>query len=151
VVRLVRDAGLGLAEVNEIRRAANQARKTGQAPEEFIAANPAVAPIVNLIIQQGRGRDWFVMLLMVLAIIVPYLQNAEYHTEEERQRAALRPATTQVLSESALSAIERELGARVRAEQAQHFGSPAIRQHTKTTRKRRPPKRHGKTKRKRHR
>jgi hypothetical protein len=102
-----------LAELNEIREAANQAQRSEQTPEAFAAANPAVAPIINLIVQQKPDRDWLVILLMVLAIVIPYLQNAEDHRHAEREAHAPAVRTTQQLVPQTLAAIERRIEQRL--------------------------------------
>jgi hypothetical protein len=116
VVRMVRDANLTLADVNALRRAAAQARETGQAPEEFVAANPAAAPIVNLIVQQRPGRDWLIVFLMVVTVVISYLQNAKYHAEDQQQQRSAATPTTLVLTEGQVSKIAREVGTKLRTE-----------------------------------
>jgi hypothetical protein len=148
VIRLVRDANLTLSQIEELRRAAKEARKTGQQPDAFVSAHPDLAPIVKLIIEQRPGRDWLVILLMVLAIVVPYLQNAKYHAED-RQQAAPPTPTTLVLTQGDLDAITRDVTATLRTSTAQK-SPPAPRpksQGSKPARKKRPGKQHGKNKR----
>jgi len=117
VVRMVRDAGLTLADVNALRRAAEQARRTHQPAEDFASENPAAAPIINLIVQQKPERDWLMILIVVLGIIIPYLQNASYHAEDaEPQRAASAP-TTLVISDSEVQTIEKDLVTKLRTDE----------------------------------
>jgi hypothetical protein len=110
IVRLARDADLTLADVARLRQAAKAARRAQQAPEDFAAANPELAPLVNLIVQQKPGRDWLVILLMVLAIVVPYLRTAE---QDQQQQPRTTTPTTLVLSDREIVAIERAVGARL--------------------------------------
>jgi hypothetical protein len=113
----------------------------------FAATNPAAAPIVNLLIQQGKGRDWLVVLLMVLTIVISYMQNAEYHAEDEHQAAAHPPSiTTQALNPSDITQLQQRIERRLEAPQA-----PAVQHGRPAHLKRKQPKRYGKTKRKRHR
>lgn len=156
VVRLVRDANLTLAQVNELRRAAAQARRTGQVAEEFISANPVAAPIVNLLVQQAPGRDWLIVLLMVLTIVVGVLQmgqNAEYHADDQRQRKATPTPSTLTLTNRQLDQITQRVTAKLQMRRNRHhLGGAATRpQAGNTARKKRPPKRYGQAKHKRRR
>ncbi len=105
VVRLARDANLTLADIARLRRAAKEARQSKQAPEDFAAENPQLAPIVNLIIQQAPGREWLAILVTVLTCIVGYLQSADYHAEDEQRAAVHPPESTLVLSDGQIKAI----------------------------------------------
>ncbi len=118
----------------------------------FAAANPAAAPIINLLIQQGKGRDWLVVLLMVLTIVISYMQNAEYHEDDERQATKLPPAvTTQILTTRDLTQIEQRIEHRLMSEA--RAATSVRRPQTSSTRqpKRKQPKRYGRSKRRRHR
>jgi hypothetical protein len=110
VVRLARDADLTLADINRLRIAAKRARQSKQAPDDFLAANPELAPIVNLIVQQKPGRDWLVILLMVLAIIVPYLRSAEQGAQQQAHAAT---PTTLVLTDGEIATIEKAVEAKI--------------------------------------
>jgi hypothetical protein len=151
VVRRVRDANLSLRQVNEIRRAAQQARKGDQTAEEFVQANPAVAPVVKLIAQQAPGRDWLMILLMVLAIVIPYLQNAAYHADDQRQQATRPPQTTTALSDRQVARIEQQVIARLQTASGESSARANRPQGGKPARRNREPKQYGQNKRKRRR
>jgi hypothetical protein len=141
VVRLARDANLTLADIARLRKAAKDARRAGQTPDDFAAENPQLAPIVNLIIQQAPGREWLAIVLTVLACIVGYLQSAEYHAEDE-QHAAHPPVSTLVLSDGQIKAI----GEAVTVQLAPKSRTPAQRS-KQPKRTKRPGKTYGKNKR----
>jgi hypothetical protein len=152
VVRLVRDSNLSLSELHAIRRAAAAARDSRQTPDVFAAANPAAAPIINLLIQHGKGRDWLVVFLMVLTIVISYMQNAEYHTDDEHQATKPPPAvTTQLLTTQDLTQIEQRIEHRLAADTP---AAGSIRRPPTTSArqpKRKRPKHYGQSKRRRHR
>ena len=110
IVRLVRDADLTLAEIARLRSLVREARKSGQTSEDFAAANPELAQIVNLIIQQAPGRDWLMILITVLTLVFTSLQSAHYHAEDEQRQA--RP-TTLVLSDGQIRAIGEAVKAEI--------------------------------------
>jgi hypothetical protein len=90
LVLKVREAGWTLDEVLELRDAALAAQgSSALSADEFAAANPNAAPIIQFVVQQG-GRDWLVVFLTVVTIVLGYLQlRAAEHPPE-----APPPATT---------------------------------------------------------
>ncbi len=140
VVRLVRDANLSLADLSAIRHAAQEARRTGQTQEAFVAANPNATPIVQFLIQHGKEHDWLVILLMILAIVIPALQSAEYRAVDERAANSRPPLTTQALSPETVAQIERRIETKLKPSQRAQERTPL-------RAKRKQPKRHGKNKR----
>jgi len=144
IVRLVRDADLTLAEIARLRGLVREARKSGQTSEDFAAANPELAQIVNLIIQQAPGRDWLMILLAVLALVVPCLQNAEYHAEDEQRQAHPTTPTTLVLTDGQIRAIGEAVKAEIEPRVAGKRPRPS---HKARKRPKRPGKQYGQNKR----
>jgi hypothetical protein len=142
LVHLVRDANLSHRDVIDLRRAAEQAREAGKAPEDFAAENPAVAPIINILIQQQRqGRDALVVFLMVLTILIPFLQSARYHGEDQHQQQAAPPPTTRMLRDHDAQRIANQLERKINP------GLAAPEAKKAAARRKRPPKKYGKNKR----
>jgi hypothetical protein len=144
VVRMVRSADLSLAEVVDLQRAVKAAR-SGDDPEAFAAEHPNLAPVVQQIILQAPGRDWVTMLVMVLAIVIPYLQARAYHQDEVRARDAphAQPVTTTSLTDEEIAKIAARLEQRL-----DHRVKPPVPATPRDAqRKKRPGKTYGKTKR----
>jgi hypothetical protein len=143
VVRLVRDADLTLAQVRELGRAAAEARKGGQAANDFVAENPRAAPIVNLIVQQAGGRDWLMILIAVLAIVIPYLQHAQFHADDRQERRS-SPPTTVDLSDEDVDTLAEKIGRKIQSTTSE---PPPKRTPKPQARPKKRPKTYGKTKR----
>ncbi|MGN6867989.1 MAG: hypothetical protein ACTHMY_06250 [Solirubrobacteraceae bacterium] len=150
VVRLVRDANLTLGEVNNLRRAAQQARQSGRSAEDFAAANPTIAPIVRVIVQQDHSGQALAILIAVLLAVVGYLQAATYHADEQRAQPARPPQTTIALSDRQVARIEQQVIAKMETRSHQ-AATVKTKPPTRSARKKRPPKEFGKNKKKRHR
>ncbi len=146
VVRVVRDADLSIAQLNHLRQAASQARRTGQSPQEFVEANPEMAPVINLMLQQPAGRDWLILLLAVLAIVIPFVQAAEYHAEDEAREARTNP-TTLVINEREINALASRIAVQVEKDTAHE--STTGKDVNAQKRPKRPGKTYGKNKRRR--
>lgn len=134
----IRDVGLTLDELKILSAAAEAVRTGEQTSDEFAAAHPEVAPIIQLITVHVGQRDWPLFFLSLLAAVI--IMFGQMELQKEGVLAPTPPATTQALTDDDLDAISE----RVKSECAPPSKPP--RSKTPAAKRKRPPKTHGKHK-----
>jgi hypothetical protein len=138
VVRMVRASDLTLDVLREAKAAAEAARASAMSAEAFATANPRLAPIVNVIVEQKGNRDWLAIFIAVLTLM-PYLVP-------EPADAPPTPPTTRSLSDDDVERISGDVAQRL-AWTSSRQAPP--RRERGGARKKRPAKTHGRDKRRR--
>lgn len=161
VVRLVRDAGLSAQRLCDLSQ---QLSQKDLSPEEFAAANPDVAPIIQALVNastaKGHSAQWARDLLLILSIILTLYFGAKQNQlaqeqvdlareqiRQDEQHRAHAP-TTQNLTDKDISRVVQAIQQAMQAHDSPRPSAPPepARQ-TQTTERSKTPKTYGPDKR----